>query len=254
LKIHVHCAALLLTLASVARAQVGYDPLKSPYRDLEKSQEITLTSGAFRASSDPAGVAPQTGPWVGIKYQWLMGGPVNLTGEIARVGSERRVLDPLLPSTCTGDTLLGCKLISTYRWPVYFADLGLALNLTGGRSYHMLVPEVRFGLGFLTDFHTHADVGDFDIGTRFVLSYGTGIRWVPNNRYQVRFDIGDRFYSVKYPESYFIRAPDKSMIREPNCPDGITDNLSPFCKPAKRSAWIHNGTFTIGLSYLFGNR
>lgn len=250
----IHGAMFALTFASVAGAQVGYDPLRSPYRDLEKSQEITITSGSFRASMDPAGVAPQTGPWLGLKYQWLMGGPANLTAEIARVGSVRRVLDPLLPSTCTGDTLLGCKLIDTFRWPVYFADLGLALNLTGGRSYRTFVPELKLGLGFLTDFHTRADVGDFSVGTRFVFSYGTGIRWVPGNRYQVRFDLGDRMYSVKYPESYFTQAPDKSMVREPSCPAGITDNTSPFCTPAKRSAWLHNGTFTIGLSYLFGSR
>jgi hypothetical protein len=243
---------LALSAAS-AGAQVGFDPSRSPYRDLEKSQEISITSGQFRASPDPVGVAPRTGPWLGIKYQWLVGGPANLTAEIARVGSERRVLDPLKNATCGGTTPpLDCKLINTFRWPLYFADLGFAMNLTGARSYRTVVPEVKLGLGFVTDFHTKADVGDFSVGTRFVFSYGTGIRWVPNNRYQVRFDISDRMYSVKYPESYFTQAPDNSMIREPSCPAGVTDNSSPFCKSAKRSAWLHNGTFTIGLSYLFG--
>lgn len=244
--------ALAANAASTADAQVGYDPSRSPYRDLERGQEISIVSGQMRTSSDPARVTPQSGPLVGIKYQWLMGGPANLTAEISRVGSERRVLDPLKNATCTVGPIADCKLISTNRWPVYFADLGMALNLTGARTFHGLVPEVRGGLGFLTDFHTKADVGDFSIGTRFVFSYGTGVRWVSGGRYQLRLDVSDRVYSLKYPESYFTPAPDKSLVREPSCPADATTNTDPRCRPAKRSAWLHNGALTIGLSYLFG--
>ena len=242
----------LVILASPAAAQVGYDPAKSPYRDLESSQELTFITGQLRASADPARVAPQTGPVLGLKYQWLVGGPANITAEITRVASERRVLDPLLPATCTTAPAGDCKLINTYRWPLYFADLGMALNLTGPRTFHSVVPEVRGGLGFVTDFHEKPDVGDFGIGTRFVLSYGAGVRWVPGGRYALRLDFGDRLYSVKYPESYFTPAPDKSLIREPSCPEGVTDNTSGNCRPAKRSAWLHNGLLTVGISWLFG--
>jgi len=245
-------AVLLTAVASTAGAQVGYDPGKSPYRDLEKGQEITITTGEFRASADPARVAPRSGPWLGFKWQWLVGGPANLTAEIARVGSDRRVLDPLRPATCTGVAPADCKLIRTYRWPLYFADFGMALNLTGSRSFHEFVPEVRAGLGLLTDFHTKPDVGDFAIGTRFALSYGTGIRYVPGGRYQFRVDFGDRLYSIRYPESYLVPAPDTSRIRQPHCPAGVTSTSDSRCRPAARSAWIHNGMFTIGISYLFG--
>jgi hypothetical protein len=243
---------LLTATASAASAQVGYDPGKSPYRDLEKGQEITLTTGVLRASSDPAHVAPQSGSWLGLKYQWLVGSPVNITAEIARVGSERRVLDPLLNATCTGVAPADCKLIRTYRWPLYFADLGMAMNLTGERSFYNLVPEVRAGLGLLSDFHTKGDVGDFSVGTRFVLSYGTGVRYVPGGRYQFRFDLGDRLYQVRYPESYFTKAPDGSYVREPSCPAGVTSNTDSRCRGAKRTAWINNGMFTLGVSYMFG--
>jgi hypothetical protein len=246
--------AASVTLAAAAQAQVGYDPAKSPYRDLEKKHEVSIITGQMRSSLDPARVAPQTGALVGLRYQWLMGGPANLTVDVARVGAERRVLDPLKNATCGVPPAASpdCKLIDTFRWPLYIAEMGLALNLTGSRTFHGFVPEVRGGLGFLTDFHTRADVGDFAVGTRIVLSYGTGIRWVSGGRYQLRLDVGDRLYSVKYPEAYFTRAPDGSLIREPSCPAGVTDNTNPLCRPAKRSAWLHNGVFTFGLSYLFG--
>jgi hypothetical protein len=239
-------------IGSTASAQIGYDPARSPYRDLERAHEFTVITGQFRAALDPARVAPRTGPLLGLKYQWLVGGPANFTAEIARVGSERRVLDPLLPANCTTVPVADCKLLRSYRWPLYLADLGVALNLTGPRSFHTLVPEVRGGIGFLTDFHTKSDVGDFGIGTRFVFSYGTGVRWVPGGRYQVRLDIGDRLYAVKYPESYYVPAPDGSLVREPSCPADATSNTDSRCRPAKRSAWLHNGMLTLGISYLFG--
>lgn len=245
-------ASLAVALSVVAQAQVGYDPGKSPYRDLDRSQEITIVTGQFRASADPARVAPQTGAVIGVKYQWLVSGPANISAEISRVGSERRVLDPLANATCVGVAPADCKLIKTYRWPLYFLDLGFAMNLTGSRTYYGLVPELRAGLGLLSDFHTKSDVGDFGVGTRFVFSYGTSVRWVSAGRYQLRFDFGDRLYSVKYPESYFTKAPDGSYIREPRCPSDATTNTDPRCRPAKRSAWLHNGMVTIGLSYLFG--
>jgi hypothetical protein len=130
-----------------------------------------------------------------------------------------------------------CKLIAMHRWPLYFTDFGLSLNLTGGRSYHRLVPELRAGLGLVTDFHSRADVGDFAFGTKFAMSYGAAIRWIPRRRYQVRLGYADRVYTVKYPESYFAIAPDSSRIRPLR---------------TKPSAWLNNGAFTVGISYLFG--
>ncbi len=237
----------MLGAVATLGAQVGYEPARSPYRDLELTHELSLLTGLYRAHHDPARVAPQSGPLLGIRYQWLVGGPANLTTEIARVGSERRVLDPELPGTCTGTAPADCKLIAVYRWPLYLADVGLALNLTGARSFHGLVPELRAGLGMVTDFHTRADVGDFAFGTRFAFSWGAGVRWLPHRSefsrwllgpvHQLRLDLGNRAYSVKYPESYFTAAPDGSTIR-------------PVFR--KKASWTNNAALTVGLSYLFG--
>ena len=222
---------------SSAGAQIGYEPARSPYRDLERAHELTYFSGYFRADLDPARVAPRSGTMMGVLYQWLVTGPVNLTAEVARVESERRVLDPDRRATCATGPVADCKLIAMYRWPLYFTDFGLALNLTGGRTYHRLVPELRGGLGFVTDFHSQADVGGFAFGTKLSFSYGAAIRWSPGGRYQVRAGFADRVYTVKYPESYFAIAPDSSRIRPLR---------------TKPSAWLNNGVFTLGLSYLFG--
>ena len=226
--------ALIVAFATPAVAQVGYDPARSPYRDLRETMEVTFYSGWFNARRDPAAVAPQSGPMVGALYQWRAGGPASLTAQISRVESQRRVLDPERSSTCTAGT--DCKLVGTFRWPLYMIDGGLSMDLTGARSFHRLVPSLRAGMGFVSDFHTASDVGTFSFGTRFAFSWGLGLRWVPGGRYQVRADLLNRLYSVGYPEAYYTPADDNSVI---------------FTNRQSKSAWLNNPSITIGLSYLF---
>jgi hypothetical protein len=227
---------MLFLAAAPLTAQVGYDPRQSPYRDLRETQEITFFSGYYRAKTDPARVAPQSGPIFGALYQWRASGPFHLNVSVARVSSERRVLDPDLPGTCTGIPAGDCKLIDTFRWPLYFIDGGMALSLTGARSFYHLMPEVKLGAGAATDFRTQADVGDFAFGTRFAFNWGAGIRWVPGGAWQVRADLSNHLYAIKYPNAYYVAAPDQSVI---------------FTNKQSNTAWLNNPSLTIGFSYLF---
>ena len=236
--------ATLLTCASAAGAQVGYPPQQSPYRDLRESMEVTFYSGYFRAKKDPARVAPVSGPMVGAHYQWRAGGPANLTFDVARISSERRVLDP----EKNGRTIVGtdttycaiaeesCKSAGVYRWPLYSFDGALAMALTGERSFFRLVPEVKAGVGVVSDFHSQPDVGQFGFGTRFALTWGAGVRLLPGGRYSFRADITNRLYTVKYPVTYYVPADDGTTI---------------FTQRQSRSAWLNNPAFTFGVSYMF---
>lgn len=231
--------AVVLYAQTPLAAQVGYDPRRSPYRDLVQTQEVTVFSGYYRAKRDAANVAPQSGPLVGVLYQWRPGGPANINFSAARLASQRRVLDPEAPATCPagGD----CKLIGTFRWPVYFFDAGLALALTGARSFYHIVPEAKLGAGVVSDFRTQADVGGFAFGTRFAFNWGVGLRWVPGEGegtapIQLRADLVNHLYNLRYPLAYYQPAPDNSTI---------------FTRRQSRSAWLNNPAITIGFSYLF---
>lgn len=236
--------ATMLLCASTAVAQVGYPPRQSPYRDLRETMEVTFYSGYYRAKKDPARVAPVSGPIIGAHYQWRAGGPANLTFDVARIASERRVLDP----EKNGSTVVGtdttfcvltevtCKSAGVYRWPVYSFDGALAMALTGERSFLRMVPEVKAGVGVVTDFHSKQDVGQFGFGTRFALTWGAGLRLLPGGRYAIRADITNRLYTVKYPVSYYVPADDGTTI---------------FSARQSRSAWLNNPAFTFGVSYLF---
>jgi hypothetical protein len=228
--------AIVVTATGAAHAQVGYPPPQSPFRDLRETQAITIYSGYYRAKLDPARIAPRSGPMIGINYQWRASGPANITVDLSRISSERNVLDPERLENCPAASR-ECKSLGFFRWPLYTADVGLALALTGARSFYHFVPEIRAGGGLISDFHTEPDVGEFGFGTRFAFNWGAGIRWVPeNSRYQVRLDLLNRLYSVKYPDTYFRIADDDSRI---------------FGLDQSRTAWLNNPALTLGLSYRF---
>jgi hypothetical protein len=221
--------ALLLTVASVAaHGQVGYPPARSPYLDLVYSQELTAVVGYYVGRNDPAGVAPQSAPLVGVHYEWRAGGPAHLTGEVVRIASSRTVLDPSKPAAT--------RSLGDQSWPLWSADFGLGMSLTGARSWHELVPEVKAGVGLVSDFKGKPDVGGFKYGTRFALTWGAALRYVPSgSRYQLRADLSNRLISIRYPDVYFRP----------------TTNVTPILTGRDQSVWRNNPSLSIGISYLF---
>jgi hypothetical protein len=222
-------ATLAAALAPAAlRAQVGYPPARSPFVDLDYRQQITLLGGYFSAKADPAGVAPQGGPMVGVQYDLGFGGPAILTTRVRSVLSERRVIDPA--------RLNGQRVLGTERRPVTLADVGLTLALTGQRSYRGLVPVAHGGVGVASNFRG-ADPGGFTFGTSFAFAYGLGVRYVPaGTRWALRADVGNSLYRVRYPQAYSVPALDTTRVLPAD---------------ARLTRWLTNTAVTAGVSYQF---
>ncbi|HEY0970591.1 MAG TPA: hypothetical protein VGE02_06410 [Gemmatimonadales bacterium] len=221
---------LALGVALPASAQdVGYLPEESPYRDIPWRHELTAFSGYYAAAGDPAGVAPRSGPMAGVRYEVRMGGPAQFYARLAGVSSERMVLDPRAEP---GERELGTKSLG-----LFLADVGVSVNVTGQKSWHGLVPVVAGGIGVATDFDSE-DVGSYKLGTPFALSLGAGLRWVPGGRFQLRVDLTDHLYQIRYPSTYY-----QSSATPP------TPLLQ---RSQKDNIWKHNAALTIGASYLLG--
>ena len=218
----------LLSIGTVAGAQVGHLPSRSPYLDLEYKQELTLISGILHGHRDPANVAPQGGVLLGAHYEFRAGGPAHLIAELVRVSSDQRVINPFKVGAA--------RELGNSSRALYTGDFGLGLSLTGGKSWHHIVPEVAGGLGFISDFRRQADSGGFKFGTRFALNWGGGIRIVPGGRWQIRGDIKNRLYTIGYPEAFYIT------------PTGGTAVVP---STQAKSFWLNNPAFTLGLSRLF---
>lgn len=220
-------AIAVFALPAAAQVDVGYPPPNSPFRDLEFKQEVTAFGGYFLASKDAAGVAPQSGPMGGIRYEVVVGGPAQFVFRAARVSSERRVIDPLQP--------VASRELGTQSWPIYLVDLGLSLNLTGQRKFHGVVPVVYGGAGIATDLDKKIEEDPFNLGTTFAFSLAGGLRFVPGGRFQVRADAGTYIYQIKYPTAYYTTT---------------SDNTSVLADGQAKNFWKRNLGLTIGASYL----
>jgi hypothetical protein len=217
-----------LLAALPAAAQVGHEPAQSPYIDLEYNQEITALFGYMRARHDPAGVAPQSAPMVGLRYEWTLTGPLALSADATHAFSTRDVIDPSRPKAT--------RSIGSEPAPINSLDLALALNLTGRKSWHHIVPQIRGGLGVMSS-RVKDDSSGFAFGTPFAFTLGGGLKFVPTGgRLQLRVDVTDRIFKLSYPDSYYRLASDNTAVLDVSTP---------------RSFYTHHTALTVGVSYLF---
>jgi len=221
--------AVALFAAAPALAQiVGHVPEKSPYLDLEYSSELTLEGGYLRTRHDPAGIAPQNRSILGARYEITLAGPLAFSADVVSGAGSRNVIDPLKPAAT--------RNIGTASNQVTAADLALALNLTGTRTWHDLVPQLRAGAGVISS-KARDDSSGFAFGTRFAFVIGGGLKFVPaNSRFQLRADYTDRIFKLDYPDAYYRIA---------------SDNTAVLPGTTAKSFYTHHTALTVGVSYLF---
>ena len=188
-------ASLAVPAALSAQVVVGHTPETSPYHDITASQRFTIFGGYFQTPSDGIGATPQSGPAVGIRYDLPVAGPADFFVRFERVNSHRTAYDPTLPNATRS---LGRQSLG-----MYVADLGFALNLTGRRTWHGIIPALDFGLGLVSAPGTTGK-DPYDFGTQFAFSADAGIRFNPSNSYEFRINAGPTFYQNHYPPAYFV--------------------------------------------------
>jgi hypothetical protein len=207
--------------------QVGYPPAASPYRDVENGARGSVFAGWYAANHDPAGVFPKSAPMFGVRWDVFIGGPADFTARIATAPTKRDVIDPSKPA--------GQRFVESKSIALSMADIGIAFNLTGNKSWHALLPQANASVGLISDFQGR-DAGGYSHGTTFALYYGLGVRMVPpEKRLSLRADVGSFFYSTQYPSSYFTPSSDGT-----------------FVVPGTQSGgkWRNNWAFTLGATYV----
>jgi len=218
--------ALALAAASAAAQVVGYKPGDSPYLNVPGSQSLGFFAGGFDTGRDPAGVGPQPGWLAGVRYDLRIGGPMTLVARLAGAPTTRRILNPANPAAT--------RHVGDESSQLMLADLGLAMNLTGQKSFHRLVPVLSGGVGVVSDFRGTPDKGGYRFGTRFALNWGLGVQYHTDGRWQPRFDFSNSLWKLQYPPDYGISP---------------SDGSSPVVKDAKKSPWMGNHLWSVGLSY-----
>lgn len=220
-------AALLCLGAAPLAAQVGTEPEKSPYQDFVYHQDFTVFGGYFTGNKGSANVGPQSSPIFGVRYGLHIAGPAEMSIRVARASSSRNVLDP---------TKIGAaRNLGTESDPIWIADVGINIALTGQKSYHHFIPVFGTGLG-LAKSNSSQDVGSYKFGTGFAIHFGGGLKFVTHGPWGARVDLTDYFWQLSYPSSYFL------------APTGGTSVLS---ASQAQNEWKQNATITVGLSYIF---
>jgi hypothetical protein len=214
-------------------AQVGHDPVTSPFRDILTRQSITLFAGIFPGNKTEAGVGPHQGPVFGIRLQTRLSGPIDLMATVASISTERIVIDPSQPVATRISGPIGYGLIA--------ADLGLSVTLTGNKSWHGLAPYVGLGLGIITPTESRIDPGGYRATRNFTIAPTIGVRYHAHRSFALQLELRDNTIRYEWPRAYFF-------------PTDASGNPLPFVlDPARLDDRdvTHNLTLSIGLSYLF---
>lgn len=223
-------ALALLAIAPAVQAQVGTTPERSPFRDLEKRQDVTLMFGPSNGGKDKAGAAPTGGSVFGARYDVNMGAsPITFTAMIMRQGATRNILQPGLP--------LAQRVGRTVSEGLWSFDAAFTLLLTGNRSWHSLAPSVTAGVGLMTNNAGITDSSQFSFGTRFSPVLGLGLKYAPQrSRWTMRADLVNHFYSVPYPQTFR-----DSTVGVPRITTSKND-------------WVRNTRLMVGITRMFGRR
>lgn len=224
--------ALSVFGSSMLTAQVGTTPEKSPFRDVEKRQDLALIVGTSFGGRDKAGAAPRGGLALGLRYDVRLGSsPLAFTTSFVRQSATRDILQPGLPLTN--------RIGANVSQPLYFIDAAFTILLTGGKSWHSLMPSITAGVGLATDNKAVTDSSQFKFGNRFAPLVGLGLKYAPErSRWTVRGDITNHFYSVPYPDTFRDSTP----------------NVPRIVSLGTKNSWTRNTMFTIGLVREFGRR
>jgi hypothetical protein len=205
---------------------VGSLPTESPFRDLEYRHDWSVLVGPSFGGKDGLNVAPHGGLSIASRYDLRLGrSPVLFTSRLGYIGAERRIVRQQAP--------VAQREAGSEGQPLYLADVGFTLNLTGNKSWRSLVPSVGGGVGLMSDFRGIRDSSDFQFGSRFSIVMGLGVKYVPRNSpWTVRAELTNYFYSVPYPGAFNTVPPNST--------------LEPLT--TRRNDWVRNSLLLVGIN------
>ena len=209
-------------------AQVGYDPGHSPYHDMPRGAVWALGIGHLGGSRGDVGVGPSDGLTGGLRYEAQFGA-VGASLGLAYARTSRFVEDYTKDSTT--------RRTGPFNDPIFLADAGLQLVLTGRKTWRRFAPFVGGAVGVAIAGRLAQDTSGYLFGTKITLAPNAGVRWYPARRISVRGDLRLVFWKLHYPLSY--KVPNKF------------DNSSVLPAAASLDQWTAHPWATIGVGWIF---
>ncbi len=191
--------SLALTLILVAPpSDAAAQVVPSPYRYMEKGQEVSLFGGQLATDPGRFGFGPGDLTQLGARYSVALSNAFSLEGLASTMFGPRDVVNP--------NRLEGDRVIEEAEVRLISLEARLQFALTGRRTWHGLQPFVSAGAG--VSFDTLGDQDEdflleerdrFTFGTRLTGSFGGGFRYAVTQRWMLRVDGGLFLYKLGYP-------------------------------------------------------
>ena len=238
--------ARLLRLAALAAVLVASSDLaaqriSSPYRFVERSQDLGLFVGYIFGNQGVAGLGLKGGPTIGGQWGIRLSDPLQITVVGAYLNSERDVINPRSDS--------GVVVLGTTPQDLVLISARLHMNLTGARTWHNLIPYFYGGIGFAIDVTgepgaicLNAPQEDircqvspedrYNFKSSFLVQFGFGTVWLPFERWGLRFQLQDNLWRIRTPDGWF----DPDLELDPFPPD---------------VDWTNNIQVSVGLHYWY---
>lgn len=198
-------------------AQVGHEPGGSPYRDLTHASGPAFFVGVLGGERGRAGVGPSNGRTFGVRYDLQAGRSMIFQLGATYLKADRFIVDPQAAETSA------TRRTGPADTEILLTEAALLLRLTGGKTWHGLAPYAGFASGLAFDMKSPGDStgSGYEFGTKFLLSFDTGVRWHAGQHVTVQADWHALLWRLGYPSSFHDLAPDQSRVVP--LPDPLTD-------------------------------
>lgn len=213
-------------------AQVGQDPLRSPFRDVLLRPGPAFFMGYLSNDRGRAGAGPSNALTLGARYEMPAGRSLLLQFTAAYLRADRFIINPYVDSTAPA------RRTGPHRSDILLTDVGIQLRLTGAKTWHGLAPYAGVGLGFVFDVNSPGDTtaSGYALGTKLTFGGSTGVRWYPSQRMRVNVDLRGQMWRLRYPTDFRSEAPDGSRVV--SLTEALTD-------------WTLHPWISIGLGWTF---
>jgi len=194
---------------------------------------LSLFGGYLGGSAGAAGVGPTDGTIIGARADFGLTAAIDLTASLAGADLGRQ---PINPTQGTEG-----RILDPARQLVLLVDGGIALRLSGNKTWHGLLPYAGLTLGVAIGTNVAADsLSGFDFGLHFQTGPQIGVRVHPASRIFFRLEARDVVWRLKYPTVFF-----ETPSADPDSPP-VLDPLT-----QDDSEWTHHLTYLLGIGFRF---
>ena len=227
-------AVVLMPVGALA-AQVGYPPSNSPYHELERGAFVEAFGGRVFGTGGMFRLGPRNGTSEGARLVIRAKNTLQFSFGGWTAGTEREVINAQ-DSVATRDKGLAPQRLIA-------GEIGIQLNLTGGKTWRGLAPYAGVSLGLVHGQGGPAvDTSGYSFGNKLFFGPTIGTRFYAAQRLYFKVDLRALFWKLAYPPSYSLEPPKQpGTTAKPNAVNvsGVTSQytLTPEIRFGVGIAW-----------------